>query len=314
MRLLALIVSALVLGSCATAPQGPEKGSLQFVDLTDDFARVYDRDSNLPDAERVARLKAEFAALLPGLYDEKRVKAPAAKYDAYLLKGIKRFPQQRAGIERVSRDFHSLIGPAMRSFEAEFGPLTGYPPVYLVNSLNEFDGGTRELPQGVRLLFGADLIDQLYRDKPIQPFFQHELFHLMHSRRFTECDQIWCSLWMEGLAVLASKRLNPGASDAALLLDLPVPLRAAVESNRKEALCAVAARLHSASPDDYRPLFNLGGDGLSSRLPPRFAYYVGLSLAEEATRKHSLKSLAAMDNATAQPIVEVLMSRLAGKC
>jgi hypothetical protein len=30
----------------------------------------------------------------------------------------------------------------------------GYPPVYLVHSFGEFDGGTRSLPQGTRLMFG----------------------------------------------------------------------------------------------------------------------------------------------------------------
>ena len=55
----------------------------------------------------------------------------------------------------------------------------------------------------------------------------HELFHLYHSRAFEGCDAVWCGLWREGLAVHVAAELNPGASDAELVLTMPVPLRAA---------------------------------------------------------------------------------------
>ncbi|MFL6733493.1 MAG: hypothetical protein ACJ8EY_02225 [Sphingomicrobium sp.] len=295
-------ISLLTL-SCATPSQRPAQ-TLELVDLTDDFARIYDRDQALPDAERVARFKSEFATILPGFYDERRVEAPAAKYDPYLLNGIKRFPQQRAGIERVSRQFAGLLAPAQRSFEAEFGSMAGYPPVYLVNSLGEFDGGTRDLPEGNRLMFGADVIDRLYKTTPIQPFFHHELFHLLHNRTFTECDQLWCGLWTEGLAVYVAHKLNPEASDAALLLTVPVPLRTAVEAHKAEAVCAVLKRLNSTDPADLKPLFNGGNDGIKPNLPARFAYYVGLLIAEDLGRTRSLKQLTAMRNDEVRPLLE----------
>src|SRR5215216_3436994 len=97
-------VAAFLSVACATTPP-PAAPTLQLVDLTDDFARIHDRDAALPDPQRVQRFKAEFASILPGFYDEKRVEAPPEKYDAMLLKGIKGFPQQRAGIERVSHEF-----------------------------------------------------------------------------------------------------------------------------------------------------------------------------------------------------------------
>ena len=46
-------------------------------------------------------------------------------------------------------------------------------------------------------------------------------------------------------AYVASK-LNPGASDDALGLTIPRPLRAAVEAHRTEAICAVRQRLGSS--------------------------------------------------------------------
>jgi hypothetical protein len=293
---------------CASPPTQPES-RLQLVDLTDDFARIYDRDAALPDAERVRRFRAEFGVLLPGFYDAARLKAPQEKYNEYLAKRIKEFPAQRSGIERVSRDFTALLAPAQRSFEAEFGPLTGYPPVYLVNSLGEFDGGTRDLPEGTRLMFGADVIARLYQTTPIQPFFHHELFHLLHNRTFPVCEPIWCGVWTEGLAVYVASRLNPDADDAALLLTFPVPLRAAVERDRVRAVCAVASRLESIKDEDYKGLFSSGQ--VDPKLPGRFAYYIGFLVARDAGRTRSLKELAALQPAQVRPLVEQSLARMA---
>jgi hypothetical protein len=281
-----------------------QPGTLQLIDLTDDFARIYDRDSTLPDAQRVARFKLEFATLLPGFYDEERLEVSAEKYDAHLLRHLRGFSEKRPGVERVARDFASLLEPAQQSFEKEFGPMTGYPPIYLVYSMNEFDGGTRDLPEGTRLLFGADVIDRIYKTVPIQPFFHHELFHLMHNRTFKECDQVWCAVWTEGLATYVAAKLNPGIDDTGLLLTSPRPLRPAVEANKAEAVCAVVARLGSTSNDDYKPLFMGGNEGLSPRLPPRFGYYVGYLVAQDLGRTRTLKELAALGHSEARPLIE----------
>src|SRR5688572_19511160 len=126
MKLAAIAAAALLALGCAPTVAGPAQPSLQLIDLTDDFTRIYDRDAKLPDEQRVSRFKQEFARLLPGFYDEKRLEVSAEKYDAHLLKQFKSFPEKRAGVERVSREFATSLAPALHSFEAEFGPMTGY--------------------------------------------------------------------------------------------------------------------------------------------------------------------------------------------
>ena len=285
--------------------------AMPLVDLTDDFARIWDQTATVPDADRSAAFKAAFARVLPGFYDEKRFGISANQYDRRLLGKLKEYPAERAGIASVANSLESMFEPARRSFEAEFGSMTGYPPIYLVNSLGEFDGGTRDLAEGVRLLFGADVIDRIYKTTPIQPFFHHELFHLVHSRTFPDCPQLWCNLWSEGLAVYVAGRLNPGADDAALLLTIPVPLRAAVEANKQEAVCAVRSRLDSTERKDYAPLFNGGVRPISPNLPPRFAYYVAYRIAEDAGRGRDLKQLAALGHAEVRPLIEQSLARMA---
>ena len=283
---------------------------MPLVDLTDEFGEVWERTKDLPDAERVAAFKQAFGAILPGFYDHQRMGLPTSeRYDAYLLKALQSFPEDRAGIEDVSRRFAGMLAPAQQSFETEFGPMTGYPPVYLVHSLGEFDGGTRSLPEGGRLLFGADMIHRLYKDQAVQPFFHHELFHLYHGRTFSECDPLWCNLWTEGLATYVASRLNPEATDHELLLTWPEPLRPAVERDRPAAICATLALLDSTDADDYKALFSSGKP--ANGLPSRYGYYVGYLAAAQAGKAHSLLELAQLQPDEVRPLIETSLRSLA---
>jgi hypothetical protein len=308
-RILVAIIAACLVSACATARE-PAGDGLKLIDLTGEVARAWDETSALPDAERVTAFKAHFATILPGFYSHERFRLPApGPYDERLLAGLKAYPGERAKIEEVSRRFAAMLAPAQASFEREFGPMRGYPPIYLVDSFGEFDGGTRTLPGGVFLMFGADMVARLHLQHDIRPFFHHELFHLYHARTFEECEQLWCGLWGEGLAVYVAKQLNPAATDAELLLTMPEPLRAAVERNRKEAVCTVLARRQSTLPADSRALFSSGR--LNERLPPRFGYYVGYLVAAEAGKTRSPRQLAALTADQARPIVEAGLRSLA---
>ena len=309
-RLLALL--GLAFSLIAAAPP-PRTTGLQLVDTTGDFDRIWTATRDIPDDLRAGAFEAAFAKVLPGFYAADRVKdfMTPEKYQAFVLKGLKAYPDRKAGIERVSRQFSGLIGPAQASFEKAFGPMRGYPPVYLVDSFGEFDGGTRDLPEGTRLMFGADMIDRLHSNSPIQPFFHHELFHLLHRRTFAECEIVWCGLWTEGLATYVASRLNPGASDESLLLTEPKPLRDAVEAHRTEAICAVRTRLDSTDMQEAGPMFMGGSRQISPNLPPRFAYYVGYLVAQDLGRTRSLKQLAALKNAEVKLLIVQSLDRLA---
>lgn len=308
MRLPAILIAAAALpAGCATAP--PERSRLELVDLTDDFAEVWDRTGDLDDGARIAAFKAHFEPILPGFYSHERHGAPEEKFNGYFIKALKEFPETRAATADMARRFATLLGPAERSFEREFGPLTGFRAIYLVSSLGEFDGGMRTLGGEGHLMFGADVMARLYADKDIRPFFHHELFHLHHSRTFQDCPQVWCNLWNEGLATYVAHRLNPTASDAELLLTEPEPLRAAVENNRGEAVCTVLKALDSKDDRINKALFSSGR--LNARLPGRFGYYVGYLVAAEAGKGRSLGDLAELSNAEVRPIVESRLKSLA---
>ena len=116
MNIVKLALASLAALSVPASAQ-PSDG-LTLVDYTDEFAQVWDATAALPDAERTAKFKADFAKILPGFYDHQRMRGGTeAKYDEYLLKGLKAYPEQRAGIARVSKEFAQSIAPAQASFE-----------------------------------------------------------------------------------------------------------------------------------------------------------------------------------------------------
>ena len=307
----AVLLAALLLSSPGGAqPAAAPASNLKLVDLTDDFAALWDRTAELDDAARVAAFKTHFHPIIPGFYSHERHGLPdATKYDPYLLKALEGFPSQRAEIESMSRRFASLIAPAEQSFERQFGPLNENSEIFLVHSLGEFDGGMRTLGGKGYLMFGADMMAQIYADKDIQPFFHHELFHLYHSRRFDDCASVWCNLWTEGLATYVSHRMNPEATDDELLLTSPVPLRTAVESNKQEAICAVRARLDSTERDDNMALFSSGR--LNERLPSRFGYYVGYLVAADLGRTRDLQELALLNGEQVRPLIDQSLDAMA---
>lgn len=309
MRLIALAAAVFLATSAPAAPK--PTGEPQLIDTIPQFERAAAATEALPDDQRGPAFEAAFAPTLPGFYDAARFETPKGKdaYRARLLRNLKALPQDRAGIEDVEHRFSAMFAPALKSFEARFGPMRGYAPIYLVHSLGEFDGGTRDLPGGNRLLFGADMIARIHKGPTIQPFFHHELFHILHQRTFGDCAPVWCGLWKEGLATYVASRLNPGATDEDLLLTLPEPIRPAIDAHRAAAVCAVTARLDSTDAKDEGALFSF--QRLSPELPPRFGYYVGFLVAQELGKTRSLDQLRALDQAQARPLIAAALHKMA---
>jgi hypothetical protein len=155
------------------------------------------------------------------------------------------------------------------------------------------------------------MVARLHMAHDIRPFFHHELFHLYHQRSFPGCEEVWCSLWTEGLATYVARDLNPRATDEELLLTLPEPIRPAVEKDRAAAVCAVAAQLDSRDDAVQNALFSFG-PGAPGALPPRYGYYVGYLAAEELGRTRSTEALAKLGPRDVRPLLEQALLKLAG--
>ena len=292
----------MLLPGCAASPIGPLPDAprpLGYTDLTDEFDKAYDlARASGAEATLIAGLMAEH---LPGFYDLARFGNSLERFEDWFNNYLPSYPAEREAIATVSRRFAAMFDPAVADFERRIGSLPTDTLVFLVVSMGEFDGARRELEGRTCLLFGADMIAR-YHGGDARAFVQHELFHIYHGQRFSGCDEVWCSLWSEGLAVYAARALNPGASDAELLLTIPVPIRPALEAHREEAVCMVLQRLDSTDGDDWNALFSSGR--LSANLPPRFGYMVGMWVAEDLGRTRSLRELAQLNGPALRAAVD----------
>jgi hypothetical protein len=309
-QLSSICIGALLAGCQATSPSAPQPSDYRLVDLTAAYSRAFDETANLPDTERAAVVKERLSDKFRQFY-QPRPATPESqqRFDGRIAASLNQFPALRPKYEAVSANFSGMIESALASFRRTLPDMGPVGDVYLVHSLGEMDGGTRQF-DGVRyFIFGADMIARIHTPETQRPFFHHELFHIYHGRSFSGCDPIWCDIWSEGLAVLAAQELNPGATDEQLLLTLPAPIRPAVDANFTETICFVRARLDSLSSNDYSQLFNFRRP--NERLPARSGYYVGLLIAAEARKTMSLADLARLVPEQARPVFQAAIDKLA---
>jgi hypothetical protein len=305
MILTMMMASALALQATPVPAPPQDKASQQttgeFTSYTAAFTTFVDETAAMPEQERVKLFRARFNALLPGFYQPSSGRTDE-QYDATVAANLKAFPAIRDRYTAASETFAQAFTTGQARFRTVFPDYRLTMPVYLVHSLGQMDGGTREIQGRNLMIFGADVIGKIHDEKTIGPFLDHELFHVYHSSWFTDCDPVWCSLWQEGLAVYVASRMNPGADERQLLLNIPVSLPAAVDPRLKEAMCLTRAKFASTDKADYAPFFQ--GQPSTGQFPPRFGYYIGYLLAKRIGATMPLAEMAHLPAAKVRPLLE----------
>lgn len=312
LRRLALVLTLGFAGPAGLAQSPAQEGvqpAAAAVSLLPEFDAFALRHANDEPADRVAAFERELAPVLPDFYaPRERTKEGYARQVAEELAA---YPVRRTKILAVGEAFNARLANADSRFRQFFPDFALTVPVYLLHSLGEMDGGTRTINGQTALIFGADIIALIHDEGTIGPLFDHELFHTYHLRYFPECGQVWCNLWTEGLAVYVTARLNPGITDRALLLDSPVPLRAAVDAQFQLALQTVREALDDREGITAERMFQ-GGDDRGERqpLPRRFGYYVGYRVFERLAGERSLEALAKMPPEEVRPLIEQALKEM----
>jgi len=276
---------------------------VKFTDLATPFERVAVSTAGQPEEARIRAVRRELDPLLPGVYAE------GAKTDRRIAKALAEFPARQAGYDRAVKAFPGALANAVSRFRTVFPAFESPLPIYLYHSLGARDGGSDTLEPGHRLVmfFGADMIAALHGDNSMEPFMEHELFHLEHAHAFPDCDQFWCPLWQEGLAVFAAATMTPGADDHQLLLDMPSPVRGPTETHWAEALCFVAAHFDDTSDAVIAQAFQ-GHGNPPAGLPDRFGYYVGYRIAQATGR--TLPALDRLNHEATRPLLRGVLIQL----
>ncbi len=319
-KTIAFALTAMVLGSsqiavAQTAMPHPIQmtSALEVHNIAGDFLTFWDATQGKPMAERVAIFKRDVASKFPGFYGIERFggKATWAFRDGTIETSINAFGPIRdayaAKVASIDKELPRNTEVFMKAFP-DFHPDT---PVWILHSLGEMDGGTREIDGKPVLVFGVDGMLKYHnanvRDE--SAFFHHELFHIYHGPRFGPCAETWCSLWREGLAVYVSSKLDPNANEDELLLTLPDNMAAATRAKLLPSLLAMKAVLMTKDQASYADLFQFGGPKVSD-LPQRRGYYLGFLIAQELGQTYDLHTLANMPAAQAHPLVAKAVDQL----
>lgn len=282
----------------------------QVLNLADDFIAFYDETKGQQTEERVAAFKRDVASQFPAFYGAERYEGRVTQeeLDADVVTAIENFEALRPAYVAKMNAFDAELGRNLDTFREAFPDFRLGVDVVLLHSLGEMDGGTREFDGKVTLIFGADVMAKVHDWTDEAPFFHHELFHVHHIKAFPECEEVWCALWTEGLAVYVASKLNPGAGPGPLLLEFPEPIIPATQAQFGAALADLRARLSSTDGKDLGRLFSTSED--PSGLPVRRGYYLGFLVAEELGRTRDLPSLAKLSHEEARPLIDAALDTL----
>ena len=321
-KTIAFALTAMVLGSgqiavARIAPQtpvpAPKTPVLDVHNIAGDFLTFWDATQDAPMPERVTIFKRDVASKFPSFYGIDRFggKATWAFRDGTIETSITAFGPIRdayaAKVAAIDAELPHNTEVFMQAFP-DFHPDS---PVWILHSLGEMDGGTREIDGKSVLVFGVDGMVK-YHNANVHDesaFFHHELFHVYHEPRLGPCAETWCSLWREGLAVYVASKLDPKANEDELLLTLPDNMAAATRAKLLPSLLALKAVLLTQDPAAYADLFQFGGPKVSD-LPQRRGYYLGFLVAQELGQTYDLHTLANMPAAEAQPLVAKAVDQL----
>jgi uncharacterized protein YjaZ len=143
----------------------------------------------------------------------------------------------------------------------------------------------------------------------VEPFFDHELFHIYHSQ-FPDPgaeDTLARALWREGLATYVAQALNPSVSER-ILFGLPEDMPARARQLLPKLAAELRTKLDSKDPKEYAAFFL--GNGARKDIPARSGYFVGYQVARELARKHTLAQLAHLHGPELRTAIAEALKRL----
>jgi len=189
--------------------------------------------------------------------------------------------------------------------------------IYLIPSLNRFDGQVHDVGGDPGILFGIDDLASLkVAPSKLPVIVTHEFLHMYQGQRNIEFQSmlnadnppVYATLWSEGMATYVSYALNPGVSLTDVLSD--AALGKASRSTVGNAACQIKSHLDDASAKTAQAFFNFEGEHDEYGLPPRSGYLVGFTLVKTLSSHLSLQQLAMMHGKALHDIISETITKV----
>lgn len=295
-----LPVSAIFLVLIAGAANA---GTCQYKNLMPDYFAFEDRTANATLEQRADIFVKDFATRYPDYYgdpdvfgDQQKLRKSALRFfDPATRPTLPGFaPLTEEHLRAVADSAVPGFDKAQSEFTKAFADFDCETQVGFGVSLMHFDGHVSDNAGRTHLLFGIDMIAILHQPEDMSTLFAHELFHVYHRQimgaSVPKDDSVtWWAMWEEGLATYVSRQMNQprdeqGAlwfpKDIVVQMDKPGVMGAAA----KQMLADFDTTAHNAL------WFQIGKS--APGFPERAGYLMGLRMAEQLGKDHSLSWLA----------------------
>jgi len=319
MLLFVLLSVSLLAHAADTGSTSP--ATITVVDATPAFWQFWAAAERKPEERRVRMFMDIVVSAHPELFDASVLNKAALTgnsddrhavsiVSAYLRDVIPYIPRMKTISESIRDGFRAYAS----DFSATFPDFAPTSAVYFTLSLFNFDGATRNVGGKDALLFGIDGIARYHgQHEDLKVLFDHELFHQYHAQ-FAQHDTgdntpLWVSLWEEGLATYVSQQMNPGSTEAQVLMsdklaELTKPLLPALA---RELL----TNFDSFDRDEYAAFF-YSKNGRPD-IPGRCGYFVGYRIAQELAAGRSLRQLASLHGPDLKAAVKRALEQMASE-
>ena len=280
-----LMVGLVVMPNVAT--------SAILVNAGEDFKTATENWDQLDQTQRMARwdvLEAKYAYV----YEQRIYKIQERGWQSRIMqRRALLFPEVsvlRADMLKMFDQAAAIVSSQEARFKKLFPDMPADIPVYFIPSLFSFNGSVFDLPEHGRtgLLMGVDFI--VRRKDNLDVLFAHEFFHAYHDDKIpagSATETMATPLWLEGFATYVSGVLNPGASDADLLMDPVLAKECARPAFAGELAKLYLPILKTDGETTYSDWFMMSG----TTLPTRRGYCLGLQVVRVLAKKFELTEM-----------------------
>jgi len=290
-------MSALAFALLATIAASPQNAAQpRLVDAMPAFFEAYEQTASQGLPDQVAALRRLVLQPYSAAYHGQRSDDDQALGD-YLVATKPYLPL----IKTVHDEMSNQMVNDVAAFRQQFADFDSGFTIYLMPSLDTFDGAVRDVGNEPGILFGVDELAKMHKTTPVElrVIITHEFVHLYQGERDAELQSalnaavppVYASLWSEGLASYISYALTPDATvDDALgsgLANVP-------DATLGLAACSIKAHLDGATRSEADRYFNGDPSLDTGGLPHRVGYLVGFTIVAKMAYQRSLHDLLAL--------------------